>query len=360
MAIYNDLNDIVDVKIDIQNPQTNRSNFGIPLILTVQPGETAISGSFRTLDDIITAGFTKNDVGYKAAVVAFSQNPAPEYVVIVTDPDPTPAQEDIESTLNAALTNYQFYAICTALSLNDGANASTVYPLIADWAEENEKLFVYTAVAGANYYFLPTTYARSAGIVINGTQLDTNENNIFANVAFASKCLTYQSGSETWVHKTLELIDPYGWAKTNTATFKTNNLNWYTAYANENVTRSGVVANGEWIDVIRFRDWLVTQIQENVFEVFRRNPKVPYTDPGIALIQTAIISALKQGRENGGIPEDTVDNDGVVTPGFTVTVPRAIDIDPTVKQSRQLYNVYFTAKISGAVHFVQIRGVLTY
>ena len=62
-------------------------------------------------------------------------------------------------------------------------------------------------------------------------------------------------------------------------------------FRNVSITQNGKVAAGEWIDVIRFRDWLQEEITVNVFNALVNSDKVPYTDDGIAIIETQIRQA---------------------------------------------------------------------
>ena len=58
--------------------------------------------------------------------------------------------------------------------------------------------------------------------------------------------------------------------------------------------------SGEWIDVIRFRDWLKADMQTRVFQVLKSNRKVPFTDSGIGLVEGAMERSLKEGQDIGG------------------------------------------------------------
>ena len=120
------------------------------------------------------------------------------------------------------------------------------------------------------------------------------------------------------------------------------------------------MAAGEWIDVIRFRDWLAEEIKVYVLNVLVNNEKVPYTDAGIAIIEGAIRQSLRQGQVNGGIAPVEYDEEGNKNLGYTVTVPLAANISANQKASRILTDVKFTARLAGAIHVVEIKGSLTY
>lgn len=47
----------------------------------------------------------------------------------------------------------------------------------------------------------------------------------------------------------------------------------------------GVVSGNEFIDTIRFRDWLQIRMQERLAALLTGTDKIPYTDDGIARIE---------------------------------------------------------------------------
>ena len=123
---------------------------------------------------------------------------------------------------------------------------------------------------------------------------------------------------------------------------------------------NGVVGSGEWIDIIRFRDWLVNQITVRFVNFFATNTKVAFMDAGITGVQNVLESILQQGQAMGGIAPSSFDDDGVETPGYTISVPLARNVSASDKRQRRLTNVTFTATLAGAIHFVRITGRLTY
>ena len=122
----------------------------------------------------------------------------------------------------------------------------------------------------------------------------------------------------------------------------------------------GKVLAGEWMDIIRFRDWLKNEIQVSAAKVFLNRAKVPYTDVGISLIQNAVEAALRRGQENEGIMEDEYDDDGNETLGFLVAAPKANSIPDVERQSRKLSGITFRARLAGAIHFTEIKGTVAY
>lgn len=188
----------------------------------------------------------------------------------------------------------------------------------------------------------------------------TPESNKYAHVAWLAKCLGYSPGSETWALKTLATISPSTLTGTEMTALKAQKLNYYVTYAGRNVTQLGQTCAGEWIDVIRFRDWLKNDMQLRVFNLLVLNPKIPYTNSGISLVHNQMLASLKQGQENGGVAEDEFDEDGNVIVGYTATVPNAANISDSDKASRVLSGCKFTARLAGAIHAANIQGALVY
>ena len=72
------------------------------------------------------------------------------------------------------------------------------------------------------------------------------------------------------------------------------NLNYYVPCAGRDITRDGKMIGGEWVDIIRFRDWLKNQMQIRIYELFVKHPKIPYTDAGIVLVQNQMEAVLAE------------------------------------------------------------------
>jgi hypothetical protein len=138
------------------------------------------------------------------------------------------------------------------------------------------------------------------------------------------------------------------------------NGNTFERFRNISITQNGKVAAGEWIDVIRFRDWLQEEITVNVFNALVNSDKVPYTDDGIAIIETQIRQALELGTRRGGIAPIEYDEDGNENYGYTISVPLSSSISANQKATRVLQDVSFKARLAGAIHVVEITGSLTY
>jgi hypothetical protein len=180
------------------------------------------------------------------------------------------------------------------------------------------------------------------------------------HVAAVAKGLSYPSGSETWAFKRLAAVYPSEISSTLSKVLAEGHSNYFTQIAGRNITMNGQVRGGEWIDIIRGRDWLQNDMQLRIFNLLLMNPKIPYTNSGIALVQNEMIASLKSARDRGIVAEDEFNEDGELVPGFTTWVPNSLSIPASQKAARNLEGCGFNARLAGAIHAARVNGVLTY
>lgn len=366
----NSLDDIVKCNIDISSPASNDATFDSILIVVPGPEAAGVKTMTKTTaisqaDELLDYGFTTDDAAYLAATAAFSQNPAPSeiYVCIRKETSNEGAEvvvyEDIKTTLARANGEAQFYGI----HITEFKDPEDVQSAIA-WTEANEKIFGFEyadiekcPVKNFSYYRSFGMYSGKADGYGDAEQPKENE---FAALAWMAKCFGYDPGTETWHLKELSTIVPSALSTDEKKELESNSINTFRRYAGSNITFGGNMLSGEWIDVIRFRDWLKAEMQTNVFNALKVNRKVPYTDGGIGLIEGQMESTLKKGQDIGGIAPTEYDADDNPIPGFTVTVPRSSDLTEAERKSRKLTGCRYSARLAGAIHAVEIQGNLTF
>lgn len=234
----------------------------------------------------------------------------------------------------------------------------------AAWTETTEKLF---AVASSEAGILvPSTTDDLFSQLQDGNYFRTvpiysaNADTQFPDAALIGRVLTIQSGSETWALKNLASITPDSLTTTQRNSVHAKGGNTFDFYQTGlSMTSPGKVAAGEWVDVIRFRDWLKSEIQVNLVTMMINRDKVPYTDAGIGLIVNNLRGTLTEGQRVGGIAPDELDSAGQNVPGFTITYPRSADLSSATKATRNLA-LSFKARLAGAIHTTDITGTLAY
>lgn len=353
------IDSIVNVQISIEAPMNPSASFSA-LLLVVPKAENAGSVTIPTVAEISSAsdladyGYTEESEAYKAALIAFAQDPRPEkvYVTVRQAGDSDATNEPIATTLERATSETGWYGFALV-----GFNEGTDTKAAATWAESNNKLFGFSWT-GSEIPVDITSYNRTFAMYYTGKEENTDAK--YSALALMAKCFGYDPGSETWALKTLAGIPVSDLTNAKVSELEKIPSGYYRTIANRDITQEGKVGSGEWIDIIRFRDWLISEIQSNVFSYLTSNQKVPYTNKGIAGVQNRIEEVLLTAQRTGGIDADSTDENGNTTKGFEVTVPTSSSISATEKKSRKLRNVKFTAKLAGAIHATYIKGTLTY
>lgn len=234
----------------------------------------------------------------------------------------------------------------------------------AEWTEANDRLFLTAtdeadALNPSNTTDLISTlkntrYFRTAVLY------HTNAATEYPDAAWAGRVFTIKPGGETWALKQLASVTPSPLTSTQKQTVVNKGGNTFEFYQEQiALTNPGKVAAGEWIDVIRFRDWLKDTIQVNMTQMMINRDKVPYTDAGIQLCVNNLRKSLQEGQNVGGIAPDELDASDNTVPGFVITYPRSVELAPSIKASRVL-SLGFTARLAGAIHVVEITGALAY
>lgn len=367
------LDRICTVDIVLDSPIAANASFDNILILGPAPRApkedvpaVGVYSSLTELTDlgVIATGDGAEPVGV-AARVAFSQSPRPHevYVAFVGDvvdaETEEPALATISDVLENALETDGWYCICPV-----GLSSEQVLEVI-QWTETQNKICGYIdndpdapiVQAGLYYRSFPVFAKESAD------QLDNDipaENKYGMAVAVAAKAMNFHAGEETWALKQLATVSPAKLKSTFIKKLEAANITYLLTIASRNITQGGKVNAGEWIDIIRFRDWQQYDMQVRVVNLLVVNPKIPYTDGGIGSVDNQMKASLRDGQKYGGISPTEYDSDGNVNPGFVTSVPLAADITSTKKASRVLSDCTWSARLAGAIHAVEIGGRLTY
>jgi hypothetical protein len=239
--------------------------------------------------------------------------------------------------------------------------------LAAAWAEVEAKIFAY-ALADAE--ILDTTLAADTGSMpkviknLGAARTISMYNQLAATTypeaALLGRIFPLDPGSYTVKFKTLSDVTVSELTPTQEANAKAKNCNVYELIGGVNMCLEGVVAEGEYIDVIIFIDWLDQTMTEDVFAFLKSQNKVPYTNAGIRGVESIVQKRLQIGQNRGGISPKEFDSDTKEQiGGYYTSVPDLADVSAEDKASRTLNDVDFTAFLAGAIHAVNIIGTVT-
>ena len=255
----------------------------------------------------------------------------------------------LQADLNSILTEDSDFG-----ALYFAENAASAAAAVAAWAETNEKLFAYTSNDDQNVSSTVTndvfstlklsSYTQSYGIQ------NANDTQGHSGAAWDGLILAkFKPGQENWNFKTLAGIQVDDLNGTETSALDNKHANYFVTVGGLNLTQgNGKVASGEYIDVIRFLNWLKSEMGLRVFAALANLPKVPFTDTGLDVIRSVMLAVLQDGIDVGGLVDGTQ----------VVEMPVVADIDPITKGERTLDNVTFSAELQGAINKVIVQGTI--
>lgn len=266
---------------------------------------------FLTYKDMTVAGSITNDL---AAILAAD----PNWYMLATD---SRSEARINADAVFATTNDKLYIAQTHDT--DVTNISTTTDIASDLVGLSNK---------------------------RAAVLWTRNNNNFIAAGAAGYALPLDPGTYTWVFKNIAGVITDSITGAIRSSFVAKRVTWYETVAGLNITQGGKVAAGGFIDNLQTTDWLISEIEAEVFTLLANSPKVPFTDAGIRQISDTVGAVLQRAEGLGLLAPE---------PKFSVTSPKALEIATVDRAARTLNKIEFTGRLAGAIHKVIVRGTLT-
>jgi len=172
----------------------------------------------------------------------------------------------------------------------------------------------------------------------------------FADAAWMGKLFALDPGAATWKFMTLSGVPVYTMTGTQRTNLTNKNGNGYENAAGVNITFDGKMGDGGFIDNRRSIDWLQVEMETDIFAALAGANKVPFTDDGVALIEGKMKGVLRRAVRRGVLSGD---------PAPTTEVPLVADVSAPNKAARTLPAMKFNGTLAGAVHVVNVTGVVS-
>lgn len=227
---------------------------------------------------------------------------------------------------------------------------STNVLAVAAWAEAQPVLFVPNSsdtaeILGASVVgaALKAAAYKRTGLLWTGTPQS------YSAAAWEGVMLPFTPGSATWMFKTMAGVPVDNLTPTQRANLDAQNTNHYDPIGGISITRYGMAAGGQYLDIQIGNDWTSSRMKERAYGILANAPKVPESPVGIATIQGGMEAVLSEGERNGLF----VAGSSKVTPQTMANWPLAD------KAARVLSGMQFSAQYASAVHKVIIQGSLS-
>ncbi|EPG73960.1 PF11863 domain protein [Leptospira fainei serovar Hurstbridge str. BUT 6] len=296
------------------------------------------------LTDLTAAGFTSSDDVYKMAAAMLAQSPSPVDIMVVVSHDP------IATTLDALRDlDDNFYAVCITSRAKADLNAA------GTWANANKKFFFGCSS--------DLTALSSRNVDRESYLIHDNHPEDYPECAWVGQNIPKQPGSTTFKWKRLNGQNASTFSKTDLTTIRTSKGQALQALSGAIYVNEGIATSGEFIDVIVGQDWVEDQLNTGLLSLFLNNDKVSLDDSGIAQVEGVVRDVLKRAGDAGIIakavsPDDLKLSDDKVYMN-QVFVPTRSQLSVNDRANRQLSGIKFVYYLAGAIHKVNVNGLIT-
>ena len=365
------IDDIVNVVVSTAGVATPREGFNVGLII----GSSAhISTADRCkvysdLEGMVDDGFLTTDPEYLAATKYFSQNPAPQKVVIgrrdATMNNDTPAETWVEAITACKQKNGTWYGVYVA---NATALTSAEIQAIAAYIETIVASFFFEDAIAADITSATTdifsvlkglSYKRTFGLYSATKYAGA------AALGFAMGANDGTAGSAyTMAYKTLAGVTPDDLTPAEVGYLQGKNANYYVTRGTYIVLEQGKTASGAWFDEIIGLDQLSSDIQLACMDVLTTTrTKVPYTDAGAMQFVLACNEACEDALSRGflapgiweGNPVLDLETGDTLESGFLCQAEPVADQSSANRSQRICPPIYVCVRLAGAIHSATIK-----
>jgi len=113
----------------------------------------------------------------------------------------------------------------------------------------------------------------------------------------------------------------------------------------------GSVGSGAFIDEIHASDWIVARMREALLSTLANNPRVPYTNPGAAILTNTVDGVMRRAVAAGVVAADFGDGDTEILPEYEISVDRVENIPAAQRRNRIAPDIKVDFRYAGAFHY---------
>lgn len=328
----------LDVKVKIELSKTvGSTGFGVPLLIT-NGAEAAIAYTeCYTLQDVVTAGFADTTPMYKAANMVFAQKNRPAKIAVYAS---------TADTLVGAIKEVDSKDCRQIVPVGV---ATTEFAAAFEYVETTKKM-IFVSLSATEFDTIKSSLSAKkydrAVIFVNATA--------YANAALVGETAGRPAGSFTYKNMVLKGVAAENLTDAEITALHNAGAIGYVTKAGDDVTTEGIAQSGKYIDLTDSIDYVIQNIEYRVQKTLNNAAKVPYDDRGIALLESATLSALQDAAVNGIIAQN---EDG--TYDYSVSFGARSATTEADRASRVYNYGTFRFSLAGAIHDCTVYGEVT-
>lgn len=339
------------VEVVIRDETTPIASAGFGLALVFADDVEYEYDEITSTADIDTDIIDTDHLAYEMVQRFFEQEPNYGEIAIYGADVQGDEELDYEDALNdLAIDHNDWYFLLFA-----NRDASDIAD-VASWAGANEKLMItqpnHTLSVADITAMSDTIASNRVGVYAHDGGRDEEDQHLDAGIV--GKMSSFDAGQATWKFKGLNGVSVATYENSDINEFHDANINTYIREMGRDFTSEGYHTDGGFLDITRSIDWLKARIQEEIFFLLINQDKVAYDDKGIAQVVAQLRGVLQRATGQGIIARDIETGDGL----WEIDYPSRSEIADTDLADRLLPDIYFEATVAGAVHEVEVEGVL--
>ena len=329
----------LDVKIiiDVVKPVGN-VGFGCPLILVENATKEIAYAEYNDTASIIKAGYAETTDAYKAASLMFMQSHSPETIAICATTGSATTWLGTESNVSKSWRQL--------IVINDGTEEKAT--AVSDIMTAIEAQTKYPKYFYANLDYDDSTEITTTGIERTLLCYYTPTDDVPVPVAaIAGEVAGLEVGSYTLNNLIVKGVAPLELSDSEIKAIHDKVGVTIVLSAGDAVVSEGKSAGGSYVDDVDGNDYIKQQLEYKIQKVFNNNLKVPYTNAGISMLESAAISVMADAQNKG------------IVESYTVNFAKREDISDSDRASRKYVGGKIEYSMQGAIHEAEIYCICT-
>ena len=333
----------LDVNVTIKLSDAGGAvGFGVPLILISKADSAIAYQEFSDLDELPDAGYAETTTAYKLFRLMKMQNNKPRMIAVA----------QVTGKAAEALADYKGKVRQVVTVLGESGDSTPAE--VAAYVETTDSMTYFPIVAAAAGLAVFKSFDRTfAGVHSAATQ------DLAAAVVGATAGL--EAGSFTYKNIIIKGVDPDQLSESaineidNTSKSATTGYGYtIQAKAGDIVTTEGKAGSGEFLDITDSFDWIIQNIGYRCQKALNNEPKLPYDNRGISILEAQTNGVLKEADNMGIIAHDDAD-----VPTYATNFGSRSEASPADRSDRAYKLGRFSFELAGAIHTAQINGAVT-
>lgn len=326
---------VKDIEVNITTAVVAGSvGLGNPLVLQGKATAAKDYTECNSLADVVTAGFDSTTEVYKAAAAIFAQDNAPKTVAVC-------ATDGKAADWLTANKDKNFRQVIPILADSGDSTVAEVITVINGL--DQKMLFIECATTSA----LPATQSDQVVAVVYGGASE------YPNAAVVGASAGKEAGSFTYKNLIIRGIEPEDLTPAQVKAVHDAGGICIVKKAGDIVTSEGKTTDGEYIDVVDSKDYIISNIVYKGQKLLNTSDKISFDNVGISQLENVVTGVLADAYRMGIIAEN---EDG--TPAYSTTFATRAESSASDRAARTYKGGNFRFDLAGAIHTATINGTL--